>query len=93
MNVLHFGGVVIHGFSFKFEKLNLIKVSINEQIVLNKKGKAVAVQIPMNQYKKLLELAEELQDIKAFDQAMNRKHSFVPFPEAVKELKAQRKSK
>jgi len=35
-------------------------MSITEQVVLNKKGKPVAVQIPMYQYKKLLVLAEEM---------------------------------
>lgn len=67
-------------------------MSINEQVVLNKKGKAVAVQIPMNQYKKLLELAEEMEDIKAYDLAMKRKPQFIHFDKAVKELKAKRKS-
>ena len=67
-------------------------MSITEQVVLNKKGKAVAVQIPMNQYKKLLELAEEMEDIKAYDQSMKRKPQFIPFDKAVKELKAKRKS-
>ena len=66
-------------------------MSITEQIVKNKNGKAVAVQIPMNQYKKLLELVEEMEDIKAFDKAIKRKHKFIPFAEAIKELKIKRK--
>jgi hypothetical protein len=66
-------------------------MSITEQIITNKKGKAVAVQIPLTQYKKLLELAEEMEDIKAFDRAMKRKKDFIPFEQAVKELKAKRK--
>jgi hypothetical protein len=66
-------------------------MSITEQIVTDKKGKAVAVQIPVNQYKKLLELAEEMEDIKAYDKAVKRKHDFIPFNTAVKELKAKRK--
>ncbi len=68
-------------------------MSISEQYVLDKKGKPVAVQIPMNQYKKLLVLAEEMEDINAYDAAMKRKHQFIPFDTAVKELKAKRKSK
>ena len=67
-------------------------MSITEQLVLNKNGKAVAVQIPMNQYKKLLELAEEMEDIKVYDLAMKRKPHLIPFDKAVKELKAKRKS-
>ena len=66
-------------------------MSITGQVVLNKKGKPVAVQIPVSQYKKLLELAEEMEDIKAYDLAMKRKHSFIPFNQAIKELQAKRK--
>ena len=62
-----------------------------EQILKNKNGKAVAVQISMNRYKKLMSLAEEMEDIKSFDKAIKRKHKFVPFEQAIKELKAQRK--
>lgn len=65
-------------------------MSITEQIVTDKKGKPVAVQIPVEQYKKLLELAEEMEDIRAFDKAMKRKHKFIPLKQAVSELKKQR---
>ena len=66
-------------------------MSITEQIVTDKKGKAIAVQLPVNQYKKLLELAEEMEEIKAYDRAMKRNHKFIPFDQAVKELKGKRK--
>ncbi len=66
-------------------------MSITEQIVTDKKGKAIAVQLPLNQYKKLLELAEEMEDIKAYDRAMKRKYSFIPFSKAISELKVKRK--
>ncbi len=65
-------------------------MTISENIVTNKKGKPVAVQIPVSQYKKLIELAEEMQDIKAYDKAIKRKHAFIPFAQAVKELNAKR---
>ena len=74
----------------KFEFVHLI-MSITGQIVKNKNGKSVAIQIPINQYKKLLSLAEEMEDIKSFDKAMKRKHKFIPFQQAVKELKVKRK--
>ena len=66
-------------------------MSITEQIITNKKGKPIAVQVPVNQYRKLLELAEEMEEIKAYDRSMKRKHEFIPFDQAVKELKAKRK--
>ena len=68
-------------------------MSISEQVVVNKKGKPVAVQIPLNQYKKLMELAEEMEDIKAYDRAIKRRHRFIPFEQAVKELKKKRRAK
>ncbi|MBL7741327.1 MAG: hypothetical protein JNK14_19035 [Chitinophagaceae bacterium] len=66
-------------------------MSIKEQVVMDKKGKPVAVQIPVSQYKKMLEMMEELEDIKAFDKAIKRKHQFIPFSDAVKRLKITRK--
>lgn len=66
-------------------------MSITEQIITDNKGKAIAVQLPVTQYKKLLELAEEMEAIKAYDKAMKRRHNFIPFGQAVKELKAKRK--
>lgn len=66
-------------------------MSITEQIVTDKKGNPVAVQLPVKQYNKLLELAEEMESIKAFDRAMKRKHDFIPFSQAVTELKAKRR--
>ncbi|MEO6538759.1 MAG: hypothetical protein ABIT07_05115 [Ferruginibacter sp.] len=66
-------------------------MSITEKIVTNKKGKALAVQIPIIQYKKLLQLAEEMEDIKVYDKAIRRKSNFIPFEQAIKELKAKRK--
>ena len=68
-------------------------MSITEQMVMDKNGNTVAVQIPMNQYKKIKLLLEELEDIKAFDKAMSRKQQFTPFAETVKRIKATRKNK
>lgn len=66
-------------------------MSVAEQIITNKNGKALAVQIPITRYKKLLQLAEEMEDIKAYDKAMKRKHKFTSFSQAVNEIKAERK--
>ena len=68
-------------------------MSITEQVVLDNKGRAIAVQIPISQYRKLLELAEEMEDIKAYDRAKKRKQDFIPFSQVVKELKAKRKNR
>jgi hypothetical protein len=68
-------------------------MSITEHLVTDEKGNTIAVQIPVSQYKKIKEMMEELQDIKTFDKAMKRKQHFVPFDEAVKRIKANRKRK
>lgn len=68
-------------------------MSISEQLVKDEKGNAVAVLIPVGKYKKMREMLEELEDIKAFDNAMKRKHKFVPFHEAVKRIRSKRKSR
>ena len=49
------------------------------------------MQIPVSHYKKLMELAEEMQEIKAYDKAMKRKHEFIPFTQVRKELNAKRR--
>ena len=66
-------------------------MSITEQFVTDKKGRPIAVQIPVDQYKKLIELAEEMEEIRAFDRAIKRKQKFIPLKQAVAELKKQRK--
>ncbi len=68
-------------------------MSITEQMVLNKNGNPVAVQIPLVQYNKMLAMVEEMEEIRAYDRAMKRKPKLIPFNQAVKELKAQRKKK
>ncbi|MDQ6901722.1 MAG: hypothetical protein M3139_01775 [Bacteroidota bacterium] len=44
-------------------------MSFDEQILVDKKGKTLAVQIPISQYKKMLEIIEEMEDIKAYKKA------------------------
>ena len=53
-------------------------MSITEQLVVDNKGKALAVQIPVRQYKKILAMLEELEDIRAYKKAKSRKSKQVP---------------
>jgi predicted transcriptional regulator len=61
-------------------------MSITEQIVLNKKGKAIAVQIPVAQYKKLMAMMEELDDIRAYKKVKKQKSKWVPAEKVFEEL-------
>lgn len=54
-------------------------MSIDEQILMDNKGNPVAVQIPINQYKKMLEIMEEMEDIKAYKKARKTKSEWIPF--------------
>jgi PHD/YefM family antitoxin component YafN of YafNO toxin-antitoxin module len=57
-------------------------MSINEQLVVDKKGKPVAVQIPIQQYKKMLEVIEELEDLQSYKKAKRAKSEWISFEDA-----------
>ncbi len=66
-------------------------MSIDEQILVNNKGKTVAVQIPINQYKKMLEIMEEMEDIKAYKKAKKNKSEWIPFEKAFATIEIKKK--
>ncbi|MEO6405228.1 MAG: hypothetical protein ABIY51_02890 [Ferruginibacter sp.] len=66
-------------------------MSIDEQILVDKKGKPVAVQIPINQYKKMLEMMEDMEDIKAYKKAKKNKSQWIPIEQAFATLEAKKK--
>lgn len=68
-------------------------MTLNENFVVDAKGKKVSVLLPIKDYQKLLEELEELDDIKAYDKANNRKQEFIPLDKALKEIEATRKKK
>ncbi len=68
-------------------------MTLNESFVVDAKGKKVSVLLPIKDYQKLLEELEELEDIKAYDNATNRKQEFIPLDKALKEIEATRKKK
>jgi len=68
-------------------------MTLNESFVVDAKGKKVSVLLPIKDYQKLLEELEELEDIKAYDKATNRKQEFIPLDKALKQIEATRKKK
>jgi hypothetical protein len=66
-------------------------MSIDEQILVDNKGKTVAVQIPISQYKKMLEIIEEMEDIKAYKKAKKQKSDWVPFEKAFVNIETRKK--
>lgn len=54
-------------------------------------GKRVAVILELEQYEQLLEAAEELDDIRAFDEAKASDDEAIPFEQAIKEIEQDRR--
>ena len=54
-----------------------------ENYVVNKKGKPVAVFVPMKKYRNFLKALEELQDVHAYDRAKVRKDDLIPLDEVL----------
>ena len=68
-------------------------MTLNKNFVVDAKGKKLSVLLPIKDYQKLLDELEELDDIKAYDKATNRKQEFIPLDKAIKEIEATRKKK
>ena len=57
-----------------------------EQYLTDAKGKQVGVVLDLRQYRKLLEQAEELDAIRAYDSAKASREKPVAFEQAIKEI-------
>ncbi|HFC98596.1 MAG TPA: hypothetical protein ENJ40_09130 [Thermosulfurimonas dismutans] len=64
-------------------------VSLN--FIIDEKGNKKAVILPIEVYKEILEKLEELEEIKAYDEAKASTDEVVPFELAVKEIEDSRK--
>lgn len=61
-------------------------VKLNENFVVDKEGNKVGVFLNMKTYRKVLELLEELDDIRAYDKAKQSKDEAILFDQAVREI-------
>jgi len=57
------------------------------QFLTNEKGEKVAVVIGIEEYEKLLEELEDLEDIRAYDEAIASGETPIPFEQAIAEIK------
>ena len=60
--------------------------AIKLQYLINDKGEKVGVFLPISQYNELIEKLEELEDIKAYDEAKASPDEFIPVDQAFKEI-------
>jgi hypothetical protein len=72
----------------KFDIQAILKHSgmIQENYIIDKKGRKIAVQIPIKTYEKLVADSEELEEIKEYRKAKARKSNPIPFDQAFSEI-------
>jgi hypothetical protein len=61
-----------------------------EQFVVDESGNRTAVLLSIERYFELLEAQEELESIRAFDEAKSADDEAIPFSQAVKEIEGAR---
>lgn len=57
-----------------------------ENYIIDKKGRRIAVQVPIKTYEKLVADSEELDEIKEYRKAKTRKGNAIPFEQAFEEI-------
>lgn len=64
--------------------------SVKDQFVVDDRGNRTAVLIEMERYVALLSALEELESIRAFDEAKASQEESIPFIQAVQEIEDRR---
>lgn len=60
--------------------------AIKPQYIEDKEGNKVAVLLPMEDYQKLLEMLEDIEDVQAYDLAKNSGDEVIPFDQSIREI-------
>ncbi len=64
--------------------------AVRQQFIEDNQGKRIAVLLPIDQYNKMLEQLEEINDIRAYDAAKAEEDEVIPFDQAVREIEEER---
>ena len=64
--------------------------ALQEQYVTDREGNRVGVLLGLKQFEEMLEALEELGDIRAYDEARASEEEFIPFEQAVAEIRRKR---
>lgn len=62
-------------------------LSIHPEYIVDTSKRKRAVVIPLNEWEKILDDMEELEDIRAYDKAKKSGSDLVPFSEALSEIR------
>ena len=65
-------------------------LDIKEQYIIDPAGERVGVILDLETYQKLLEALEELEDLRAFDAALEADSETIPFDQATAEIERDR---
>jgi PHD/YefM family antitoxin component YafN of YafNO toxin-antitoxin module len=62
-------------------------LTFHEEYIVDENGRKKSVVIPVSEWEKVLEAMEELDDIRAYDEAKSRSSEPIPFEQAVEEIR------
>jgi hypothetical protein len=62
-------------------------IELHEEYLVDEEGNRKAVVIPISQWQRVVEILEELDDIRAYDEAKSQPSDPVPFEKAVSEIR------
>lgn len=62
-------------------------ITVHEEYVVDEQGRRKAVIVPMQPWNQILESLEELDDLRAYDNAKSQPADPVPFGQAVREIR------
>ena len=77
--------------SISFVKLGAKMSLLSQQYITDDKGNRTGVILPIDDYKKILADLEELESIRAFDEAKASEDEAISFDQAISEIEADRK--
>lgn len=62
-------------------------LKIHQDYLIDENGNKKAVVVPLSEWQKIKEALEELDDIRAYDQAKSKPSEPIPFDEAVQQIR------
>lgn len=65
--------------------------AIKEQFLTDDQGNKIGVFMPIALYNEIMELLEELEDIRLYDEVIAREETSIPFDEYVKNRSAKKR--
>ncbi len=65
-------------------------MALHQQYVTDREGNRVGVLLGLKQFEEMLDALEELDDIRAYDEAKASEEEFIPFEQAVAEIRQKR---